>query len=50
MRNQNIEKAKAWLSKIKNPERQLVRKQMGYYHYLIGITEAQDNINSSEKT
>lgn len=49
MRNQNIEKAKAWLSKIKNPESQLVRKQMGYYHYLIGITEAQDNINSSEK-
>src|SRR5690625_6988952 len=31
MRNQNIEKAKAWLSKIKNPESQLVRKQMGYF-------------------
>src|SRR5690625_6654716 len=28
MRNQNIEKAKAWLSKIKNPESQLVRKQI----------------------
>lgn len=49
MRNQNIDKAKNWLAKIKNPESQLIKKQMGYFHYMIGITEAQDNINASEK-
>lgn len=49
MRKQNIEKAKNWLLKIKNPESQLIRKQMGYYNYLLGITEAQTNVNASEK-
>lgn len=49
MRKQNIEKAKSWLLKITNPESQLVRKQMGYYNYLLGITEAQTNVNASEK-
>lgn len=49
MRKQNIEKAKTWLDKITNPQNQLVRKQMGYYHYMLGITEAQTNVNSSEK-
>jgi len=49
MRKQNIEKAKTWLEKITNPEGQLVRKQMGYFHYMLGITEAQTNVNSSEK-
>lgn len=49
MRKQNMEKAKSWLIKIKNPESQLIRKQMGYYNYLMGITEAQTNVNASEK-
>lgn len=49
MRKQNLEKARSWLMKITNPQSQLVRKQMGYYHYLMGITEAQTNINASEK-
>ncbi len=49
MRKQNIEGAKNWLLKIKNPESQLVRKQMGYFNYLMGITEAQSNVNLSEK-
>jgi len=49
MRKQNIEKAKTWLDKITHPKSQLVRKQMGYYHYMLGITEAQTNVNSSEK-
>lgn len=49
LRKQNIPKAKAWLGKITNPESQLVRKQMGYYHYMIGMTDAQDNIKSAEK-
>lgn len=49
MRKQNIERAKSWLLKITHPESQLVRKQMGYYNYLLGITEAQTNVNASEK-
>lgn len=49
MRKQNLEKAKTWLLKITNPESQLVRKQMGYFNYLMGITEAQTNVNASEK-
>lgn len=49
MRKQDIEKAKSWLIKIKNPESQLVRKQMGYYHYMLGISDAQNDLNSSEK-
>ena len=49
MRKQKLEKARSWLMKITNPHSQLVRTQMGYYHYLMGITEAQTNINASEK-
>lgn len=49
MRKQNIEGAKKWLTKITNPEGQLVRKQMGYFHYMHGITEAQANVNVAEK-
>lgn len=49
MRKQDIAKAKSWLVRIKNPEKQLVRKQLGYYNYMLGITEAQTNVNTSEK-
>lgn len=49
MRKQDIEKARKWLDKITNPKSQLINKQMGYYHYMLGITEAQTNVNNSEK-
>jgi len=49
MRKQNIEKAKIWLNKITNYKSQLIRKQWGYYHYMLGITEAQNNVNLAEK-
>src|SRR5690606_28513377 len=49
MRKQNIEGAKKWMNKITRPESQLVRKQMGYYNYMMGITEAQSNVNLAEK-
>lgn len=49
MRKQDIEKSRKWLDKITNPEAQLVKKQMGYYHYMLGISEAQTNVNTSEK-
>ncbi len=49
LRKEDMVKAKRWLKRIKNPSSELVRKQMGYYHYMVGITEAQDNISLSEK-
>lgn len=49
LRKQNLEGAKKWLSKITNKEKQLAKFQYGYYHYLIGLTEAQSNLNVAEK-
>ena len=43
LRKQNMEKATQWLSKITNFESQLHRSQYGYFHYLQGLTLAQDN-------
>ena len=48
MRSQNLDGAKKWLSYIKNPQSQLIPKQMGYYNYMLGLTEAQANISKSE--
>ena len=41
MRNQNFEATESWLLKIKNPESSLVKKQVGYYNYLLGIINSQ---------
>lgn len=49
MRKQNLEKASKMLANIKNPTKQLHKSQFGYYHYMLGLTEAQTNIKSSEK-
>ena len=43
LRKQNMEKATQWLSKITNFESQLHRSQHGYFHYLQGLTLAQDH-------
>lgn len=43
LRKQNMEKATKWLSKITNFETQLHRSQYGYFHYLQGLTLAQDH-------
>lgn len=43
LRKQNIEKARGWLSKITNYESQLHKSQFGYFHYLQGLTLAQEN-------
>ncbi len=43
MRKQNMIKASSWLSKITNYPSQLHKSQYGYYHYLQGLTLAQDN-------
>ncbi len=49
LRKQDFPGAKKWLSKIKNPEAALVKKQQGYYNYLHGIMVSQDNMNEAEK-
>jgi tetratricopeptide (TPR) repeat protein len=49
LRKQDFEGAKKWLDKIKNPETALIKKQNGYYNYLLGIMSAQTNMNQSEK-
>ncbi|UZX27169.1 DUF2892 domain-containing protein [Riemerella anatipestifer] len=42
LRKQNFPKAAQWLASIKNYKSQLHRSQYGYYHYLQGLTLAQD--------
>lgn len=43
LRKQNMNKASNWLSHIKNYQSQLHKSQYGYFHYLIGLTQAQDS-------
>ena len=43
LRKQNMAKAAQWLDKITNFETQLHKSQYGYFHYLQGLTMAQDN-------
>ena len=49
MRKQDMEGTERWLSKIKNPEAALVKKQQGYYNYLHGIIYSQKNLTQAEK-
>lgn len=42
LRKQNIAKAQQWLNRITNYQTQLHRSQYGYYHYMQGLTLAQD--------
>lgn len=48
LRKQNLEKAKKWLGRISNIESQVFRQQYGYYYYLNGICEAQNNPTKTE--
>lgn len=43
MRKQNFAKAAQWLTYIKDYKSQLHKSQYGYFHYLQGLTLAQDN-------
>lgn len=43
LRKQNMIKAANWLSKITNFQSQLHKSQYGYFHYLQGLTLAQEN-------
>ena len=48
LRKQNMVKAASWLSKITNYPAQLHRSQYGYFHYLQGLTLAQENPSQVE--
>ena len=50
LRKQDFIGTKKWLDRIKNPEKILVKKQIGYYHYLYGIIESQKNLTQAEKS
>ena len=43
LRKQNTEKAAKWLTSITNFKSQLHKSQYGYFHYLLGLTQAQDS-------
>ncbi|MEN2435580.1 DUF2892 domain-containing protein [Weeksellaceae bacterium A-14] len=43
MRKNDIPKAAKWLSQVTNFKSQLHKSQYGYFHYLQGLTLAQDN-------
>ncbi|MDR1877553.1 MAG: DUF2892 domain-containing protein [Flavobacteriaceae bacterium] len=48
LRKQDLTGARSWLNKITNIKSQLIRKQYGYYNYLMGITESQTNAVKAE--
>ena len=41
LRKQDFEGTEKWLMRIPNIQRNLVRKQQGYYNYLLGIIHSQ---------
>lgn len=43
LRKQKMDKASDWLESITDYEKQLHKSQFGYYHYLQGLTLAQDH-------
>ncbi|CAA7386454.1 DUF2892 domain-containing protein [Chryseobacterium fistulae] len=43
LRKQSMEKAAVWLQKVTNYQAQLHKSQYGYFHYLQGLTLAQEN-------
>lgn len=49
LRKQDFVGTEKWLSKIKNPSRSLVKKQQGYFYYLQGIIQSQNNLTIAEK-
>ena len=49
LRKQDFKGTEKWLKKIKNPESALVQKQQGYFHYLHGILQSQNNLTIAEK-
>lgn len=46
LRDQNLQEASQWLSRITDYKTQLHRSQYGYYHYMMGLTMADSPMKS----
>jgi len=49
LRKENTDKAEAWLGKVNNYEKQIHKRQHGYYNLLIGLIESRKSPLKSEK-
>ena len=49
LRKQDFPGTERWLNKIKNPDSSLIKKQQGYFYYLHGIIQSQNNLTVAEK-
>lgn len=50
LRSQQFNKVKKWLSRIKNPEKSLIKSQAAYYYLLQGLVSGQEqNLTEAEK-
>ncbi len=50
LRSQQFNKVKKWLSRIKDPEKSLIKSQAAYYYLLQGLVSGQEqNLNEAEK-
>eukprot|EP01034_Spumella_vulgaris_P012655 gene12655-16117_t len=49
LRKQDMDGSRKWLGKITNVDKQILKKQQGYYYYLMGIGEGQNSITKSEQ-
>ena len=49
LRKQDFEGTQRWPNRIKNPEKALTTKQQGYFYFLHGVIEAQNNLTKAER-
>ena len=49
LRKQDFAGTQRWLNRIKNPEAALTKKQQGYFYFLHGVIESQNNLTKAER-
>ena len=49
LRKQDFNGTQRWLNRIKNPKTALTKKQQGYYYFLHGVIESQNNLTKAER-
>lgn len=49
LRKQDFAGTQRWLNRIKNPEAALTKKQQGYFQFLHGVIESQNNLTKAER-
>lgn len=48
LRNQRMDKAERILLGIRNPEKSLIKSQLAYYYFMLGLVESQRGIGKAE--